>query len=79
MLVFLWLWSRCQCFYHDVLTDECLSVTQKDLLTDSYVIEFLDLVDAVDHKEVASFVLDLCSNSTNIVDSVWVRRWVEVV
>ena len=75
-------WSKCQCFYSDLRSSECFSVTQEDLLTEDDVIRFFDLVEKADHKEVSSFLehqcfdLDLSHNSSNTVDAIWVRRWV---
>ena len=69
------------CFYYDLINDYCFSVSQEDFLTESDVIEFFPYVEEADRKEVASFVnfdifeLDLTYNATNVVDAVWVRKW----
>ena len=49
-------WRSSQCFYYDLLADECLSVSRDNLLTEQDIIDNFPLVQAADAKEVGSFV-----------------------
>ena len=74
-------WRSSQCFYYDLLADECLSVSRDNLLTEQDIIDNFPLVQAADAKEVSSFVehqvfdIDLRSEAHNCIDAVWVRKW----
>ena len=46
----------CSCFWFDIRTSECFSVTQEDFLTEADVRDYFDLVEAADRKEVKPFV-----------------------
>ena len=76
-----------KCVYYSWSEDGCFSVSSDDILTSEEVYEFLDLVEAGDKKEIASFAqhgvfaLDAkhgvyAKADRNIVDGIWVRRWI---
>ena len=76
-------WSESKCFYVDIFNGDCFPVTESDLLTEREVAENFMAVEAADRKEIGSFIqhdvfrVDITSNSTNTVDAVWVRRWID--
>ena len=69
-------------FYYDFRGDFCFSVTQEDYLTEEDIVKYFPYVEEADKKEVKSFVdfkifqLDTSRNATNVVDAVWVRKWI---